>query len=111
MILSNGVDLGPKIKFCMHGDDSVAVSEGGWPIFEGYDGGRWNGWLDPMVTEKTYQSIVDWNLQELERHPELKEDEYWMETINEMQNTKPLIDGLYSIGWGLCWDDIEGETL
>ena len=62
MKLSNGVDLGPKIKFCMHGDD-----EGGWPTYEGWNGGRWNGW----------------------------------------QNTKPLIDGLYSVGWGLCWDDIE----
>ncbi len=102
MKLSNGVDLGPKLKFCMHGDD-----EGGWPIYEGWDGGRWNGWLDPLVTKETYQSILNWNLQELENTPELKDDEYWMETINEMQNTKPLIDGLYSVGWGLCWDDIE----
>lgn len=99
MVLSNGVDLGPQIQFCMHGDDT-----GGWPIYEGWNGGRWNGWLDPMVTKETYQSILAWNLKELENTPELQKDDYWMESINEMKAAKPLIDGLYSVGWGLCWD-------
>ena len=107
MKLSNGVDLGPKIKFCMHGDPEVFRDEGGWPIYEGWNGGRWNGWLVPMVTEETYKAILDFFLQDLETTPELKEDEYWMETVNEMQNAKPLTDGLYSVGWGLCWDDVE----
>jgi hypothetical protein len=104
MKLSNGVDLGPKIRFCIEGDPN-----GDWPIFEGWNNGRWNGFLIPLVTEQTYDEIIKWQLKSLEDNPENKLDTDWMEQVEYMKEKTEheTIDGFYNVGWGLIWDIIE----
>jgi len=99
--------MGKKIKFNIDGDDT-----NGLPIFEGWNNGRWNGFLVPLVTEETYHEIIKWQLASLEENPELKLDVDWMEQIDYMKDKAEheSIDGFYNVGWGLIWDIIESEV-
>ena len=73
--------------------------EEGTPVYEGYylPNNRWNGWLQPLVDEKTFKKIVkdvfptEWN--------DSEDRGYW----EDFKNQKPNKHGLYDVAWGICW--------
>ena len=84
-----------------------AIEDG--QVFDGWynpDNKYWNGWLNPYVTKETLEmilaSLFGW-------HPddELPEptDENW--SMFELLESEPNVDGLYYIGSGFIWSEVE----
>ncbi len=73
------------------------------PIYEGFYnplGKRWNGWLNPYVTKEVFDKIMDDNVPKV-FNPDWDEEEFWLDYLNQEPNK----DGLYFLGYGLCWYD------
>jgi len=86
-----------KVRFGLFNDDND-------PIYDGWykpQDGRWNGWLQPYVDEKTYKQIyndIKPSEQEMQSYDE-DEREYW----DDIKNQKPNKDGYYDVAHGICW--------
>ena len=86
-----------KVRFGLYNDDTDPVYDG-W--YKPQDG-RWNGWLQPYVDEKTYKQIyndIKPSEQEMQSYDE-DEREYW----DDIKNQKPNKDGYYDVAHGICW--------
>jgi hypothetical protein len=86
-----------KVRFGLYNDDNDPVYDG-W--YKPQDG-RWNGWLQPYVDEKTYKQIyndIKPSEQEMQSYDE-DEREYW----DDIKNQKPNKDGYYDVAHGICW--------
>ncbi len=86
-----------KVRFGLYNDDNDPVYDG-W--YKPQDG-RWNGWLQPFVDEKTYKQIyndIKPSEQEMQSYDE-DEREYW----DDIKNQKPNKDGYYDVAHGICW--------
>ena len=86
-----------KVRFGLYNDDNDPVYDG-W--YKPQDG-RWNGWLQPYVDEKTYKQIyndIKPSEQEMQSYDE-DEREYW----DNIKNQKPNKDGYYDVAHGICW--------
>ena len=74
------------------------------PVYDGWykpQDGRWNGWLQPYVDEKTFKQIyndIKPSEQEMQSYDE-DEREYW----DDIKNQKPNKDGYYDVAHGICW--------
>ena len=86
-----------KTRFGLYNDEDDPVYDG-W--YKPQDG-RWNGWLQPYVDEKTYKQIyndIKPSEQEMQSYDE-DEREYW----DDIKNQKPNKDGYYDVAHGICW--------
>ena len=86
-----------KVRFGLYNDDNDPVYDG-W--YKPQDG-RWNGWLQPYVDEKTFKQIyndIKPSEQEMQSYDE-DEREYW----DDIKNQKPNKDGYYDVAHGICW--------
>ena len=88
-------------KFGLYNDENDPIHEG---FFKPSDG-LWNGWLCPYVNEKTFKDIVAYIMPS----PEDDEDGEWQKFASQ----KPNIDGLYNVGWSICWlrEDVGNQSL
>ena len=82
----------------------------GLKIHKGFkvkDASKWNGWLVPYVTKEVKDQIIA----SLDITNSALWDEesrqYWQEYVAEEPND----DGLYCVGYGLCWDEIDLSDL
>jgi hypothetical protein len=90
-----------RVRFNIGGYDDSKV-------FEGFNAGRWNGWLIPAVTKEVWEDVIAWQKSLL-----TEEDEGLEEIIEDLESVEPNQEGLYLIGCGLIWDiveDTEGEN-
>ena len=94
-----------KVRFGLYNDDNDPVYDG-W--YKPQDG-RWNGWLQPYVDEKTFKQICKDIIPTktdnvFEEHPYSKEnlgnEDDW---LYEFANQKPNKDGYYDVAHGICW--------
>ena len=86
-----------RVRFGLYNDEDDPVYDG-W--YKPQDG-RWNGWLQPYVDEKTYKQIyndIKPSEQEMQSYDE-DEREYW----DDIKNQKPNKDGYYDVAHGICW--------
>tara|TARA_R100001377_G_C3168681_1_gene102259 strand:+ start:99 stop:704 length:606 start_codon:yes stop_codon:yes gene_type:complete len=62
----------------------------------------WNGWLIPYVTKEVKERIV--------KSLDLTNSEIWdkdsQEEFKLYTSQPPNKEGLYCVGWGLCWDEL-----
>ena len=87
-----------KTKFGLYDEDT--------PIYDGYylPNNRWNGWIMPLVDEKTFKKIIkdmfptDWD-DDPEGYWLYEDRAYW----DDFKNQKPNKHGLYDVAWGICW--------
>tara|TARA_R100000231_G_scaffold137444_1_gene113864 strand:- start:348 stop:866 length:519 start_codon:yes stop_codon:yes gene_type:complete len=73
-------------------------------VFEGFDAGRWNGWLIPAVTKEVWEDVIAWQKSLL-----TEEEEGLEEIIEDLESVEPNQEGLYLIGCGLVWDIVEED--
>jgi hypothetical protein len=79
-------------------------------IYKGYKtktDNTWNGWLVPFVTEQVKDEII--------KNLKINDPETWdkesQELMNEYISEKPNDKGLYCVGFGLCWDQVDLDDL
>ncbi len=87
-----------KVRFNIGGYDDSKV-------FEGFNAGRWNGWLVPAVTKEVWEEVIAWQKSQLS-----EEEEGLEEIIEDLESVEPNKDGLYLIGCGLIWDVVDSVS-
>ena len=94
-----------KVRFGLYNDDNDPVYDG-W--YKPQDG-RWNGWLQPYVDEKTFKQICkdiiptktdNVSEEHLYSKENLGDEDEW---LHEFANQKPNKDGYYDVAHGICW--------
>ena len=92
-----------RVRFNIGGYDDLKV-------FDGFDAGRWNGWLIPAVTKEVWEDVIAWQkslLTDLEKR--YCDEEGLEEIIEDLESVEPNQEGLYLIGCGLVWDIVEDD--
>ena len=94
-----------KVRFGLYNDENDPVYDG-W--YKPQDG-RWNGWLQPYVDEKTFKQICkdiiptktnNVSEEHLYSKENLGDEDEW---LHEFANQKPNKDGYYDVAHGICW--------
>ena len=113
IIFSNGTEEAKPVRFAI---DGGYENQG----FDGFiiEGRRWNGWLQPYVTHEVYLQIIaayitpimDYDgydtflLNERNMMLEWFEGDGFTYGYPHKDDEPNSANGLYSVGWGYCWD-------